>query len=122
MKGLPPLALAAALAACVTAQPVEAVPSTRLGETVQIGGIGIRPLSVVEDSRCPANADCVWEGRIVVRTEVHGGGATSTHDLILGEQVAVARGRLALVAAEPQRNVREAIRPEAYRFAFAFDR
>ncbi len=41
----------------------------KLGETAQIfaGNFTIRLDSVIDDSRCPANAECFWEGRVDAR-------------------------------------------------------
>ena len=39
---------------------------TRLGVPVRVGAVVVTPLEVVEDSRCPINARCVWAGRLIV--------------------------------------------------------
>jgi hypothetical protein len=109
---------AAALAACATVPPAEAGPTAALGQIAVVEGLRIRPLSVVEDSRCPINARCVWAGRMVLRAEVNRGPL----DLTLGEPVAYAGGRLALVAAEPGRTAGRETNPADYRFTFAFER
>ena len=46
----------------------------RLGETVRLGSVDVRPLAILEDSRCPQDVDCVWAGRIRVRVAVSGAG------------------------------------------------
>lgn len=53
------------------------VPGTRvarLGETVRLGTVEVRPLEIEEDSRCPLDVTCVWAGRIRVRVAVSGAG------------------------------------------------
>ena len=42
-----------------------------LGETVTIGGLQITFFEVVEDSRCPKNTTCVWEGKIAFKVKVN---------------------------------------------------
>jgi len=44
----------------------------RLGQskTADGGKVSIKFLSVVEDSRCPANAKCVWEGNAKIKLVV----------------------------------------------------
>ena len=37
------------------------------GDAVQVAGHALRFDSVVEDSRCPANTSCVWEGRAKIQ-------------------------------------------------------
>lgn len=49
-----------------------------LGETVQHNGHSIRFVSVVEDSRCPVDVTCVWEGRAKVALTIDGTATTLT--------------------------------------------
>lgn len=46
----------------------------RLGETETstASGIKVTFLSVVEDSRCPDDAQCVWAGRVLIDVEIEG--------------------------------------------------
>lgn len=41
-----------------------------LGEAVTIKGITIKFMEVLEDSRCPLDVTCVWEGRAMVKVLV----------------------------------------------------
>lgn len=61
-----PLALTAALlAGCVTTRSKqEGSTEARLGQTVNLGGPKVTPLAVLEDSRCPKEARCIWAGRV----------------------------------------------------------
>jgi hypothetical protein len=76
------------------------VVAVRIGETANLGGgLRVRPLDVVEDSRCPQNTRCVWAGRLRVRVSVEGVGE---REVILDEgAVETPRGAFALVAASP---------------------
>ena len=40
----------------------------RIGETTRVGTLAVTPLRVVEDSRCPINARCIWAGRLILTT------------------------------------------------------
>jgi hypothetical protein len=63
------------------------------------GGLIVRPLEVLEDSRCPQNARCVWAGRLRLRVAVDGAGE---REITLGEEaVATPRGAFTLVAVSP---------------------
>jgi hypothetical protein len=108
------------LAACVTTPTAAADPTARLGEVATVEGLSIRPLRVVEDSRCPINARCIWAGRVVLHTEVWSAGGRVTYNLVLGEPVEHGGGRLALVAAEPGRMAGSETEPGAYQFTFEF--
>lgn len=71
-----------------------------VGQTADLGdGLRVRPLEIVEDSRCPQNARCIWAGRLRVRVTVEGVGE---REVILDEAaVETPHGSFALVAASP---------------------
>ena len=111
--------LAIALAGCTTMPPANAGPTTSLGQVALVNGIRIRPITVVEDSRCPALVRCVWEGRLVVRARMTGDGWTQIRDFELGVPQAVDFQRVTLIAAEPPKAAPGEIDPRAYRFTFS---
>lgn len=78
------------------------VPGTvtaRLGQEVQIGDVRVRPLELIEDSRCPLDVTCVWAGRVRVKVAVSGAGEPVME---LDRPVTVPGGeRLTLVAVAP---------------------
>jgi hypothetical protein len=76
------------------------VVAVSIGETADLGnGLRVRPLEVLEDSRCPQNARCVWAGRLRARVNVEGVGE---REVILGEAaVSTPNGAFSLVAASP---------------------
>jgi hypothetical protein len=122
MQRIAPLAvlLTLTLAGCAaTASPTAAGPA-RLGQTVHVDGPRVTPLKVIEDSRCPMNARCIWAGRVVLRATVRGGAWKRTLDLTLGEPVQVADGKLTLTTVTPDRHTDRQIAPRDYRFTFAF--
>lgn len=112
------LLTAAALAACNTVPAPAVGPTAGLGQIARVADLNVRPLRVVEDSRCPINARCVWAGRMILHAQV----GQSAHDLTLGEPLAVEGGRLTLVAAEPGKMAGLETDPAAYRFTFEFAR
>ena len=118
MKALIFLAVLA-LTACATVPPPSAGPTAGLGQVATVSGLRIRPIQVIEDSRCPALARCDWEGRLIVRARMSGQGWTQIRDFELGVPQAVDQYRVALIAAEPPKAAPGAIDPRAYRFTFA---
>src|SRR5205085_11685772 len=52
------------------------VVTARLGEEVQVGDVRVRPLAVLEDTRCPIDLDCVHGGSFRLRVSVSGLGET----------------------------------------------
>jgi hypothetical protein len=117
------IALAAmALAGCATVPPANAGPTAGLGQVAVVDGLQIRPIELVEDSRCPANVQCVWAGRVTVRARMNGPGWTQIRDFELGVPQAVDELRVVLSQAEPPKAVPGPIDPRAYRFTFAVSR
>jgi hypothetical protein len=112
------LLAAVPLAACTHAVVPREGP-VALGQVAAVNGPRVRPLAVVEDSRCPATMTCVWAGRITVRVAVILGSGTREMVLTLGEPAPVADGALTLAAVTPARGTHP-VRQDAYRFTFAF--
>lgn len=49
--------------------------SIQIGDTVQFSnGYKLSFNNLVEDSRCPANAMCIWQGRVIVELQAEKGG------------------------------------------------
>lgn len=115
------LFVALALAGCASA-PSQARPTAALGQVAIVEGIRVRPISVIEDSRCPINVVCVWAGRIVVRTEIRTGGLRETGNFELGKPLPIGGGTLTLGSVEPSKIATAEADPRAYRFTFRFER
>lgn len=109
-----------ALAGCATMPPPNAGPTAGLGQFAAGNGLTVRPIKVVEDSRCPGAVQCVWAGRLTVRARMNGPGWTQIRDFELGIPQAVDRYRVTLIAAEPQKQAGADIDPRTYRFTFDF--
>lgn len=52
------------------------IVTARLNEEVQVGTVRVRPLAILEDTRCPIDLDCAHGGQIRVRVAVSGLGET----------------------------------------------
>jgi hypothetical protein len=109
---LRPIAAAAAavtLVACVPASPTapEDGPAqdshfARFGEEVRPGGVVVRPLRLVEDSRCPQGVQCVQAGTVRIAVRIGAGGSAREAVLRLRDAEALGGGRvLWLVGACP---------------------
>ena len=128
IRTLAPAALLSVLSACAVipnaphpesaANPVGT--PVALGQSVTVGRLVATPIEVVEDSRCPINARCVWAGRLIVKTRIDGAGWRETADLTLGEPYTTHAATLALVSGEPGRMAGEGQQTpkEAYRFTY----
>jgi hypothetical protein len=120
------LGLSLTLASCA-ATPATGGPavfngqaSAGLNQTAVIGDVRIRPLELLQDSRCPADVDCVWAGRLVVRVEVQSPYFPPRTELMeLGRGIALEDARsLTITATEPAPLSGVAIQPSDYRLTF----
>ncbi|MDR6672843.1 hypothetical protein [Xanthomonas sp. 1678] len=114
--------VAISLGGCAAGGPVASRPiegAVRLGEIAAVDGPRVRPDRVIEDSRCPADVQCIQAGRLIVRATVLGGGWSKEIDLTLGVPVPVADGMLTLVDATPV-PVGSETAASAARFTFKF--
>ena len=97
------------------------VAAQRKGETLRVqvnmakrtprSGLNIRFVEMVEDSRCPADANCVWAGNAQIKVRVTKNGRS--HDLTLDtngpKNSARAEGysiKLTRLTPEPRSNIR----------------
>lgn len=118
-----PMALSASalLAACVTPEAPVAQPAktpVALGQSVLVGDVTISPVAIVEDSRCPADARCVWAGRLVVRARLRIADWQDTIDIELGKNYDVHGRGIALISAKPEKSPVREITAGDYRFKF----
>jgi hypothetical protein len=115
--------IAISLAACATV-PASAGPTAGLGQVAVVDGVTIRPLAVVEDSRCPRDVQCVWAGRLVILAEIgyRGGSESFRGRMTLGQALVFGRETVTLVSATPGKTAGSIIDPRAYRFSFAVQR
>ena len=122
MKHLLALPVLAFAAACMTPgsdEPIADGMPAALGETVRVGSLLASPRSVVEDSRCPENARCVWAGRLIVSTRIDGNGWRETVPLTLGEPYATHGTTVTLVSGRPEKRAERTTPRNEYRFVFA---
>ncbi len=108
------------LAACATMPAALAGPSAGFGQVAQTAGPNVRPISLIEDSRCPTDVQCVWAGRVRILVEI--GHDRFRREMTLGGPVAIDNGHLTLVAVEPAKVAATGNDRPAYRFTFRFER
>lgn len=119
------LLLTATLAACQSAgvptaraaslnQEIKLAPTERVVFAPQ--GLHVEFVRVVEDSRCPSDATCVWAGEVKVqlRTWINTAEAVQ-HEITAGQHASVGEYRLVVVRVQPERISTRQIAPEEYR-------
>ena len=117
-----PLALTAVLiAGCVTTRTNnDGSVDAKLGQTVNVGGPKVTPLVILEDSRCPMEARCIWAGRVRLSVRVTTGAGTTVRELASDRPLQVADGQLVLQSIMPPRSSQRTLAPSDYRFTFKF--
>lgn len=114
-----------ALAACATV-PTEVSPSqdgiarAGLNQRAYVDGPKVTPIKVLEDSRCPINARCIWAGRVRLEVKIDLGSRSETREISTERPIQVADGQLSLVEVEPGLMAGEQAEPKDYRFGFTF--
>ena len=122
------IASPALVTACVVVpEPYSTPPAPQgsavaLGQSVRVGAVTVTPKSVVEDSRCPIDARCVWAGRLVVKTQIEGrtreGAWRDAADMRLGETYGTHGQVIALISGEPAKTTEHETQPTEYRFTY----
>ena len=112
--------LVALLGACVTAPALFATEGStvEIPNGVHVGKLVAVPQVLLEDSRCPVNARCVWAGRVLLSTRIYGPGFDETVPLTLGEPHALHGTSITLVSVLPERQAVTEIPAPTYRFGF----
>ena len=113
-----------ALSACAaTGQktPLADGSDVALGQRAMVDGPVVQPVKVLEDSRCPMNARCIWAGRVRLQMVwMRGNGEKQPFEVTLGEPVQLADGQFTLESVRPEKRTDLTIRPEDYHFSFRF--
>jgi hypothetical protein len=120
MKKLIALPLLASLAACMTT-PAPFAPegsTVEIPDGVHVGRLLVIPQVLLEDSRCPMNARCVWAGRVVLSTRIYGPDFDETVPLVLGEPYALHGTSITLTSVQPEKMTGQEIPAPTYRFGF----
>ncbi len=83
----------------------------------------ITPTQVTEDSRCPANANCIWAGRVVVKANVSFDGGLATEQSFESDKtLELPEGKITLTEVKPHKTLNGVIKPEDYLFTFSVAR
>jgi hypothetical protein len=94
-----------------------------LGQAADVGGPVIRPVRVLEDSRCPINARCIHAGDVRVLIEILQPRGKPPVEVSLTKAAQIADGQLTLTDVTPNRGMTNSPGPKPgdYRFSFKFD-
>lgn len=101
-----------------TGEPVPAVLTAAIGQQVSAGTVMLMPTAVLEDSRCPVNARCIWAGQVRIQVVVTSGAVQQLVEYTLGTPVTVLGKTVTLVSVRPETVAGSSIPSAAYEFDF----
>jgi hypothetical protein len=109
------------LTACATTSMPRADGSdVALGQEAMVDGPVVKPVAVLEDSRCPMNARCVWAGQVRLKMLWVRSQGEKEFELTLGEPKQLADGAITLISVRPDKRTDAVLKPSDYRFSFTF--
>lgn len=89
-----------------------------IGQAVWSGDAILTPTAIKEDSRCPADATCVWAGKLTVTTRITATHWAQTAQMTLGEPYEVMGRTFLLSSATPQKRTDGTIPASEYRLVY----
>lgn len=119
-----PLLLSIAFTACRSAEPYQTIELAP-GEKAAFGSpkLNVEFVRVVEDTRCPSDATCVWAGEVKVQLLTRLGTAEAvSHEIAVGQQATVGERRVTVVQVQPERTSTGEIAPQQYRVTVKVER
>ena len=126
------LLLVATLASCRSSD-APATKTAALSQEIQLSQhehveygqqaeLDVEFVRVVDDSRCPKDATCVWAGEVNVQLATRVGAAEAVmHEIKAGQSASVGPYRLSVLAVGPERISTQPISPQAYRVTVKVD-
>jgi hypothetical protein len=95
----------------VTAEAKLNVKVTPIAEHITV-------LSVLEDSRCPIDVQCIQAGTVRVRAKIETGMGASQMDLTLNKPVTTETEEITLIAVRPEKESKKQLTENDYTFIF----
>ncbi len=107
-------------AACPTATSSTSTVTleAKIGKTIVAHDFSITPLSVVQDSRCPADVQCIQAGTVQVKASLSGGLGQYNATLELNKPFSNEEVTITLVSVTPSKVSTHQITPGEYVFTF----
>jgi hypothetical protein len=90
----------------------------KLNQTAIFKNISVKPLSIVEDSRCPSDVQCIQAGTVRVKIQVVSGMGTSTSIVKLGSVFTTEAESITLTDVTPGKVSTRAVTDADYRLTF----
>ncbi len=90
-----------------------------LGETAKFKDLTLTPTTLVEDSRCPVDVQCIQAGTVRVKVSIVSAMGTSTQTITLGTSATTEAETITLSSVSPAtKKSTVTVQPSQYRFTF----
>lgn len=98
--------------------PGQKVTQVGFGQTFTDNDIRIAPISLVGDSRCPKDVNCIQAGTVTILVQFKKEGETKEVTIHLGESIEFGGKHIQFSSVNPQKYSKVVIAPGEYRFEF----
>lgn len=105
-------------AACPSEDVSSTMITTSMGQKATGLSVSITPKSIVSDSRCPTNVQCIWAGTVEIRAVAETKVGHGEHTFKLNEPQTFGDFTITLTNVTPSPKAGEKIPDSAYRFSF----
>lgn len=93
-----------------------------VGQTGMFRDLSITAKSILQDSRCPIDVECIQAGSITVNVSLKSGGQTGTQNIASnGAAYSFAGYKISISKVDPPRMSKVEISPDAYHITFHID-
>lgn len=90
-----------------------------LNQRILKSGVHITPLSVVEDSRCPVDVQCIQAGTVRIKAQLENGTSTQVVTMETGSPISFGNKHVTLMRVTPSKSSKTTIAPADYIFTFS---
>jgi hypothetical protein len=94
----------------------------RLYKAVDAHGLSIKPISLLEDSRCPQDVVCIQAGTVRIRAEVAQENETKIAEFELLKPVILNESEVILIQVLPEAQSQKKIQDEEYQFTIHIEK
>jgi hypothetical protein len=101
-----------------TACPTQS-KSAHFNEKILDNDVYLTPLTLVSDSRCPKDIQCIWAGTVEIKVRLQIQDKTENIVLSLGKEYTFSGKIIMLTNVEPSKNSKETINNSDYIFEFS---
>ena len=101
-----------------TAPMVRHSAQVHLNESSMTGAVTVRPLTVMEDSRCPRGVQCIQAGTVKVQTQIISAMGPSVMIFELGKPITTEAEEVTLTDVSPAPQAGVTVAPKDYVFTF----